>query len=418
MTQQITFIISVYIVGTIFSFSFLRGIKPLIRNSISPLLGLSYLSFSVGLLIIFNIKVTLISIYAIILILVPMQYYFQSKWHKHNGILFINQLSIDKIFSQNYLYPFLLFSLISIILVLSGKSSPGSDSTQFEGIGRFLANGGRISNEPRYLSFLLNGRLLVIGALHTINRLYGSYSLYALNPTIVIWSLIIFTLIYYDLLINYSKNKKLLLSSLFFIALLFSNKFYLQIFFIHSNPFAMIFFSLSIISLYAYSKNKNDSWLFLGSFLIGTSTLIRIDMLIFSLLYFMLLTLVKGLKKSSLVNCWVIYTIVSIPWRLFTLYHTPASNFYVNSNHIIILLFAHMCLAIYSFLIFNRNIKYLNNIPLLSIFGIFFLFILTYFYRPSGLHLAWEIFIKYRLFGQDWILLFTVCVIMLLTVFG
>ena len=406
-----------YIIGSVFSIFFLSGITPLIRNSISPILGLSYLSFAVGFLIISNQVVSLLSVFSILVLLWSfLFYYYYVRPLKYEKGYF-NELLKSISISNEFLYSIFFYSVISIFFVYMGKSSPGSDSTQFEGIGRFLANGGTIKDEPQYLSFLLNGRLLVVGAMHCLNRLFGGYSLYALNPTIVIWSLVIFSLLYYKELNKFSTKKKYILTGLFLIAMLFCKKFFLQIFFIHSNAFAMIFFSLSIISLYLFARSKIESWLVLGSFLIGSATLIRIDMLIFSLLYFILLPSVVGNKKSILIKCWIIFSLIALPWRLFTLYHTPSSNFYVNSDHIIILILAHFGLVILSLVLQKRSLKLFLNIPLFTMLGVFVLFIISSIYRPSGLQLAWEIFIKYRLLGQDWLLLFSVLLIMLFCVY-
>ena len=54
-----------------------------------------------------------------------------------------------------------------------------------------------------------------------------------------------------------------------------------------------------------------------------------------------------------------------------------------------------------------------RNLPLLCSVGIFTLIFLSPLFRPEGLQLAWEIFIKYRLLGQDWLFLFTAMIVML-----
>ena len=95
MAEQIFFILSVYLIGSIFSFCLFKGIPPLIRNSIAPILGLSYLSFSVGFLIIFNYRITLLAIYSVISIVVAIQlFYNYSKYSNDSDINYYKLFSI------------------------------------------------------------------------------------------------------------------------------------------------------------------------------------------------------------------------------------------------------------------------------------------------------------------------------------
>ena len=196
----------------------------------------------------------------------------------------------------------------------------------------------------------------------------------------------------------------------------FCKKFYLQIFSIHSNALAMIYFSLAIICLYSFSKTKIESWLILGSFLMGTATLVRVDMLIFSLLYFVLFASVVDSDQSALKKSWSIFLVISIPWRLFTLYYTSFDVFYLNAGHIILLLIANIGLAFFSILLQKKMLNLFRNMPLLFTLGIIALITLSPLFRPQGLQLAWEIFVKYRLLGQDWLLLFIVMILMVLVI--
>ena len=412
MVNQLYFLISVYLVGAFFSILLFKNLKPGVRYFVTPLLGVSFLSFSVGCLIVFHVPIQLVSVFVVLLILWILLYY--HSYYRAVG----EEKSILSDFkgywpSKEFISSLFLFSIIATFFVFWGKSSPGSDSTQFEGIGRFLGNGGTLKDQPPYLAFLLNGRLLVVGAMHCLNRIYGGYSLYALNPTILIWSLGFFTLLFRDLMGDLPRERKFILIGLFFLAMFLCKNFFTQIFLIHSNAFAMIYFSLAIICLYSFSKSVNESWLTLGSFLMGTATLIRVDMLIFSLLYFVLFASVVDSDQSALRKSWAVFFLISVPWRLFTLYYTPFTVFYVNASHIILLLIANIGLALFSFFAQKKMLNLFRNLPLLCSVGIFTLIVLSPLFRPEGLQLAWEVFIKHRLLGQDWLFLFTAMIVML-----
>jgi hypothetical protein len=145
----------------------------------------------------------------------------------------------------------------------------------------------------------------------------------------------------------------------------------------------------------------------------GTATLIRVDMLIFSLLYFVLFANVVDSDQSALRKSWAVFFLISFPWRLFTLYYTSFNVFYVNASHIILLLIANIGLAVFSFVAQKKMLNLFRNLPLLCSVGIFTLIFLSPLFRPEGLQLAWEVFIKHRLLGQDWLFLFTAMIVML-----
>ena len=411
--NQFLFLISVYVVGLTFSIFHFKELGHIVRGCINPFLGIIILSISVGFLIIYNFPINLISVFLVIFIL----------WFVLNiKNVMQNFRSNEKIYllgSKSYLISkelitlFILYTVIGTFFILLKTSIAGSDSTQFEGVGRFFANGGKVIDKPPFLAFLLNGRLLVIGAMHALNRLFGSYNLYALNPTIVIWFLCFITLLFYDFLCDLQKLPKIILSGMFFLSLVFSKNFFLQIFYIHSNGFAMIYYSLAIISLYAFTKSGKNSWLRLGSFFIGAATLIRIDMLIFSLLYFVLLTKLVKDDASELKRSWTIFFLVSFPWRLFTLSYTSFDVFYVNATHILLLLFAHILLASFTIIYQKRIGNIYTNLPLLCMVSLLIFISLYSIFHPESLQLTWEIFVKYRLLGQDWIFLFITMVLML-----
>ena len=415
MLNQLFFIISVYIVGAVFSILLFEGLKFTVRHYISPFFGIAFLSLSVGLLIIFNVSINLLSILIVLMIFWVLLYYLRYSFFidRNKGIPLTDHWRYW--LTKDFILLLLLYSIIGSFFVVLGKSYAEPDSTQFEGIGRFLANGGTVRDKPLYLAFLLNGRLLVVGAMHCINRLYGAYSLYALNSTIVIWFLGLATLLLNDLLKNnLTKKLKVLFLGAFVLVTVLQKSYYFQIFSIHSNAFAMIYFSLAVISLYLFSKSGIESWLTLGSFLMGIATLIRIDMLIFSLLYFVLFSRIVDDNYSALKKSWAVFIIVSIPWRLFTLSFTSFDVFYVSADQILLLLFAHIGLATVTLVTQKKFLPFFHNLPLISTVLAMLIIVLLSIIYPYGFELGWEIFVKYRLLGQDWFLLTIAIIIMMI----
>ena len=207
---------------------------------------------SVGFLIIFRQEINLSFIFLIASLLWTILYTFTRFIIKSNKDRNFLKSQVKIWTSQNSIMYFTLYSVITIIFINLGISSTGSDSTQFEGIGRFLANSGTVDDNPPELPFLLNGRLLVLGAMHCLNRLFGAYSLYALNPTIMIWFSGLFFLFLYKEMFDNSVFLKILLITTFSIIMIFYKNFYFLIFSIQNNSLAMIYFSLSIICIYKY----------------------------------------------------------------------------------------------------------------------------------------------------------------------
>ena len=125
--------------------------------------------------------------------------------------------------------------------------------------------------------------------MHCINRLFGSYNLYSLYPLLTVWFSILLVAVLLKLSSGLSIKGIIFLIVSFLFTLLFNKSFIYHGIRISSNGLTMIYFSLSIISLYAFTYEKNLYWLYLGSFLLGVASLVRIDMLIFSFIYFELL---------------------------------------------------------------------------------------------------------------------------------
>ena len=414
--NQFLFILSIFVLGLCFSELLFPELKSIIRYYVSPFVGIGFMSLAVGLLIVIGSPVTLQKV-GIILIGYWLMIYFSLRHSQciptmRRGLF---MKSLNQYININFIGVFISYFLIVIIFVLIGKSSTVSDSTQFEGIGRFLANGGTIDDQPPLLSFLLNGRLLVVGAMHCLNRLFGSYSLYALYPTFHIWFLGFIILSYSSLRRHLSSNNKIPLL-LLLVFIMFSNKsFNYQIYHVHSNGLAMIFCSISIMSLYLFKKSKNKSWLIFGSFILGISTLIRIDNLIFSIIFFSIAFKIIYYDRRLITTMWVIFLIISLPWWLFTLSYTPLKYWHVNAYQIIILIAANVVFAIVSVFIPKYYEKKLSNFPFLFMIGtISFVVVMLYQY-PQNVEYAFRYFLFQNLLSQNWI--FLTFTILLMTIF-
>ena len=68
MINQLYFILSIYVVGFTFSSLLFSGIKIHIRHLASPLMGIAFYSFSVGLLYSFNISISIITLYFVLIL--------------------------------------------------------------------------------------------------------------------------------------------------------------------------------------------------------------------------------------------------------------------------------------------------------------------------------------------------------------
>ncbi len=405
MINQLLFIISSYIVGGIFSLLIFRSLKPIIRFGIAPLIGISFLSLSVGFLIMLKVPIDLMLIFSTLVFFWSIVFVIEGLGLMGNKSKAVLLTEIRLWLGKESISLFIVFSIIAFIFIKLGVSTTGSDSTQFEGIGRFFANGGTVKNDPPMLQFLLNGRLLVIGAMHCLNRLFGAYSLYALNPTLVIWFLGLITLFLYNEISSFPKIKKLLLICLSVFLTIGYKNFYFQIFSIHSNAFAMVYYSFAIICIYKFVKSSEPAWVVLGSFMMGTATLVRVDMLVFSLIFFVILSDQIFDNKSLLLKSWLVFYIVALPWRLFTISFTVWGDWYVSLEQILLLIITHFGLTAVTLLPQKRFSLINSNLSYLCMTAAFILILSLTIVYPHGLTLGWDIFIKYRLLGQKWLFL-------------
>ena len=302
--------------------------------------------------------------------------------------------------------PFIFYAAAGCFFVLSVIGNAGPDTTQFEATGRYLTQGGLVDLNTPQITFMLNGRLLIVGAMHAINRLFHGYSLYALNPTICVWLLFFLTYTFFMLNKKVDKIARISLIILFVITLGFYKRFFIGMFDIHSNQLAMIFFTLSIISLYLYLVSEEKKWIYIGSFLIGFACLTRVDMLLCSLIFFFLLTLIRKIDYKTLKYSWYIFLILLFPWRIFTLYYTPVDTWYANATQLYLLIGANFILFFLSILLhkYNRiSFTLIRYSPF--ILGSIIILLLIIF-SPEKVRLSWNLYIKYILFGHStWLLL-------------
>jgi hypothetical protein len=314
--------------------------------------------------------------------------------------------SFNKILSDVFSAPFVLYAVVSCFFSLTAFADASPDSTQFEGAGRYLAQGGLANPNTPDMAFMLNGRLLIVGAMHALNILFHGYSLYALNPTICVW--LLFFLAYTIFMLNKTVDKVIRSFLVFFFAITlgFYKHFFNGMFDIHSNQLAMIFLSLSVISLHLYTVREEKSWVYIGSFAIGFACLTRVDMLLCSLIFFFLLNLIRNIDYKTIKYSWFIFFIIFLPWRIFTLFYTSLDVWYANVLDITLLVGANIMLCLLSiplhkytripFILFRRAPFILAPVIILL------LIILT----PEKVQLSWNLFVKYILIGHStWLLL-------------
>jgi|TARA_B100000959_G_scaffold286139_1_gene363528 hypothetical protein len=398
---QLILLIFVYLAGSLFIWLILPQLKSIDKQLLSPFIGIGFSAIAVGALLILQLSLTLISFFISLLLI-----FFTIK-QILNKILpqyVPSKFSIKEFVFDTISIPLIVYVIISILFVKIGYGNASPDSTTFEGIGRYLEQGGILKSNVLELPFILNGRLLIVGSMHVINRMFHDYHLYALNPTICVWLLIFLS---YTILKVYSPINKLNRFSifLFLISLGLYKHYFNGMFDIHSNQLAMVYFTLSIVSLYLFSALNDRVWVYIGSLTMGFACLTRIDMLMGSLIYIFLLSVNNKINSKILVRCYSIFFIVCLPWRIFTLYHTPWDVWYVSFLPIITLLGANIICCII-FIIINEEKKLLNFFSKLPIGGIPLAMIVLFLSYPDKINLAWNLFVKFVLLGHStWLLL-------------
>ena len=400
--NQFLFIISIYILGMLFTPVLFKDFTDRMKFLIFPFVGVGLWGLSAGIIYVSGFRMSKVSFLLTILLiwLVVGQITQKGRYlEKVRESVF----SICKTtFTKENAGIFFLFTLFALFFLTLGIGRVSPDSTQFEGVGRLLAQGGNISNPVRELPFLLSGRLLIVGAMHAVNRVFGCYSLYALNPIISYWFLL-FLCVFLSRMIAFPSKAIKIAILLFFIVCLGLNKNYLNAsFFIHSNAFAMVYYGLAIIGLYIYAVSRKKTWIYLGSFMLGIAVLTRVDMLIFSLIYFATFAKIIDDDVALWRNAWLIFLVISMPWRLITLPYIPGNYWYAGSYSILFLVLCNIAFGIISACLLNIK-KRIDWIPkaglIVSVIIVLFLII----FMPSKFHLGWKLFLGHILFGKTWL---------------
>ena len=134
----------------------------------------------------------------------------------------------------------------------------------------------------------------------------------------------------------------------------------------------------------------------------GTATLIRIDMLIFSLVYFSIQAKTISEDYTLIRNSWLIFLIIALPWRFFTIHLIPTQTWYINSTQVLFLLSVNVIMGI--FIIMLSKLKYstywVYKAAFASIFAIMIYFAIFDF---SKIQLGWDLFVKSILFSENWV---------------
>ena len=395
---QWAFLIFLYFLGSLYTKILFPHLCSKDRQFLSPFLGVGFSGIVVGLLLIVRIPLSLPLFFICLLFILCIAKIIMKKPSSYTHSW---SQSCKDMLSNIFSIPFVLYMAVSCFFSLTVFAGAYPDSTQFEGAGRYLVQGGLVHPNTPQMVFMLNGRLLIVAAMHAINRLFHGYSLYALNPTMCIW--LLFFLGYTMFLINKKIDKitRIFLVYFFVITLGFYKHFFNEMLYIHSNQLAMIFFTISIVSLYLYAVTEEKSWVYIGSLTVGFACLTRIDMFLCSLIFFFLLTIIRSADYKIIKYSWYIFILSVFPWRIFTLYYTPWGVWYVGAEKLYLLIGANTILCLLSILMhkYNRiHFTLLRNLPFILGPIIILLLIL---YAPEKIQLSWNLFFKYILLGHS-----------------
>ena len=400
---QCAFLIFLYLIGLLYINVIFPHLSNNHRQLLSPFFGVGFSGIAVGLLLIVRIPLSLPVFFMCLLLILYLTRVLIKKLSLYT--LSWSQ-SFNKILSDVFSAPFVLYAVVSCFFSLTAFADASPDSTQFEATGRYFAQGGLVHPSTPQMAFMLNGRLLIVGAMHAINRLFHGYSLYALNPTMCVW--LLFFLAYTIFLLNKTVDKvtRIFLVFSFAITLGFYKHFFNGMFDIHSNQLAMIFFTLAIVSLYLFAVSVEKSWVYIGSLAIGFACLTRVDMLMCSLIFFFLLTFIHKTNYKTIIYAWSIFLVLLLPWRMFTLNYTPWGVWYVGPEKLYFLIGVNIALCLVSVMIHKYNIMHFTlfkKSPFI-LGSIIILFLI--FFIPEKIQLSWNLFIKYILLGHStWLFL-------------
>ena len=253
MINQFALLITVYLVGALFTFILFLDLGPFIRSIMAPFIGIYFASQSIAFLYTLNFEASLVRWVITTSLIWISIFLIKTRLRKNSVNVFMNYC-YERWNYKVFFRGLLLYSVIAYLLVKMGHATTVPDSTQFEGVGRLIAQGAGILDSVSWLSFLVNGRLLVIGAMHALSRLFGAYSLYSYFPLVSIWFLILVGCLIITCCQPNNRKLTIALTIIILTSLGYYKNFYKYAFMVHSNITAMIYFSLAIISVYLYSR--------------------------------------------------------------------------------------------------------------------------------------------------------------------
>ena len=345
---QWAFLIFLYLLGLLYIDILFPDLQNRDRQFLSPFFGVGFSALAVGLLLIVRIILSLWVFIMCLLIILCLARVFTQKFSLYTFSL---RQSLNKFLFDVFSAPFLVYAVLSYLFSMIVLSDASPDSTQFEGAGRYLVQGGLVNFNTPQMAFMLNGRLLIVGAMHALNRLFHGYHLYAVNPTMSVWLLLFLAYTIFVSKKTIDKVTRIFLAFFFMITLGFYKHFFNGMFDIHSNQLAMIYYSLAIVSLYFFVERREQNWVYVGSLAIGFACLTRVDMLFCSLIFFFILVFILASDHKTTKYCWYIFLVVLLPWRIFTLYYTPWNIWYVSAKQLSLLIGANIGLCIASFVL-------------------------------------------------------------------
>lgn len=136
--------------------------------------------------------------------------------------------------------------------------------------------------------------------------------------------------------------------------------------------------------------------------MLGIAALTRVDMLIFSLIYFTIFAKIIDDDVSLWRNAWLIFLVISLPWRHITLPYIPGQDWYLGSHTILFLVLCNIAFGIIStYLLYIK--KSVHWIPKTGLVVSIILLLFLIVFMPSKFHLGWKLFLGHILFGKAWI---------------
>ena len=323
----------------------------------SPFIGIGFYSLSVMILFVLNYPLTLSRLFLLTGIIWICTYNIFKFQNSNNNSKIFTEIIFNRLFLFKSFVCFSAYFLLVLFCIKGFITDASPDSTQYESVGRFLAQGGTLKDDVSLKPFLINGRLVLVPAMIGIARLFGCYTPYAFYPMLSFWLLITITIILYDLMDNINRSHRLILSLVFFLVLGFYKNFFNYSFDIGSNSVSMVFFSLSILSLLLFLKYEAHQWLYFGSVSVAIGTLARTDMLVFSLIYLFQLYRVCEQDSSSFIKAAFIFVILAFPWRIITFSFIPFVSFwYMTGFQMLQMLFLNIFAILTMIILFKLKI--------------------------------------------------------------